>query len=277
MPGASIIPDVAGPEQAARVGQKMEIAGFRRYVFLANTWSGNLSKRTEFVKLNTGRGGTHRGRTKMRNRARAARKLFRMGEDARAKRVLWGAKRKLKYEGQRMSSGPPDLPRALGWAMALGAAVVLAVFAAVAVDRWPDLTARFGPQVVVQVGANGARELVVRRDRNGHYVVPGSVNGVAVEFLLDTGATDVAIPPTLARQLSLTRGAEVEIHTASDVIPGYLVTLDEVSVGPLSLRRVRGSVSERAIHDEVLLGMAFLRHFELSQRGRSLTLRAPDR
>ena len=103
--------------------------------------------------------------------------------------------------------------------------------------------------------------------------MPGTVNGVDVEFLLDTGASDVAIPPALARRLKLRRGPEVEIVTASDVIPGYLVTLDEVSLGPLALERVR--VSEHSIGDEVLLGMSFLRHFELWQRGRALTLRAP--
>ena len=69
----------------------------------------------------------------------------------------------------------------------------------------------------------------------------------------------------------------MEITTASDVIPGHLIILDEVSVGPLTLKRVRGSVSEHSIHDEVLLGMSFLRHFDLSQRGHSLTLRAPAR
>ena len=105
--------------------------------------------------------------------------------------------------------------------------------------------------------------------------MPGTVNGVDVELLLDTGATDVAIPPALARRLKLRRGPEVEIRTASDVIPGYLVTLDEVSLGPLALRRVRGSVSEHSIGDEVLLGMGFLKHFELSQRDGRLTLRAP--
>ena len=174
-----------------------------------------------------------------------------------------------------MTSGPPDLPRALGLLMALGAVVALAGFAAVALDLWPSLTARFEPRIISRVGAGGAPELVVQRDRSGHYVVPGTVNGVDVEFLLDTGATDVAIPPSLARRLKLRRGPEVEIITASDVIPGYLVTLDEVSIGPLSLKRVRGSVSEHSIGEEVLLGMSFLRHFELSQRGRALTLRAP--
>ena len=211
----------------------------------------------------------------MRKRARTARRLFQMGEDERARRVLWGGERKLSYHRRHRSGGPPDLPRALGLAMALGTVVVLAGFGAVAFNMWPDLKARFEPRVVSRVTAGGAPELVVQRDRSGHYVVPGTVNGVEVEFLLDTGATAVAIPPALAERLNLRRGPDVEIRTASDIIPGYLVTLDEVSIGPLALTRVRGSVSERSIGDEVLLGMSFLRHFELSQRGRSLTLRAP--
>ena len=177
-----------------------------------------------------------------------------------------------------MSRGPPDLPRWLGpLLMALGAVVALTGFFAVAFDLWPGLTGRFETRIVSRVGADGAPELVVRRDRGGQYVVPGTVNGVDVEFLIDTGATNVSIPPAIARRLKLRRGPKVEITTASDVIPGYLVILDEVSLGPLALRRVRGNVSEHRIGDEVLLGMSFLRHFDLSQRGRSLTLRAPAR
>ena len=53
------------------------------------------------------------------------------------------------------------------------------------------------------------------------------------------------------------------------------MTLDDVSIDPLSPKRVRGCVSEHAIDDEVLRGMTFLRRFELAQRGRMLTLRAP--
>ena len=157
--------------------------------------------------------------------------------------------------------------------MALGAAVALAGFAALALDLWPG----FGPRVESRVGAGGVPELVVRQGPGGHYVVPGKVNGADVEFLLDTGATNVALPHALALRLGLERGVPVQIRTASDIVPGYLVTLDRVELGPLSLRRVRAVVTERMIGDEVLLGMSFLRHFELSQRGRILTVRAPSR
>ena len=58
----------------------------------------------------------------------------------------------------------------------------------VALDGWSSLTGRFEPHVVSRVGADGAPELVVRRDRSGHYVVLRSVNGVAVEWGLRESA-----------------------------------------------------------------------------------------
>ena len=176
-----------------------------------------------------------------------------------------------------MRHTPPNRRHWLGLLMAFGAVVALTGFFAVALDRWPGLTGGFKTRIVSRVGADGTPELVVRRERGGEYIAPGTVNGVDVTFLIDTGATDVGIPPALARRLKLRHGPKVEITTASDVIPGHLVILNEVSLGPLTLKRVRGSVSEHSIHDEVLLGMSFLQHFELSQRGRSLTLRAPAR
>ena len=172
---------------------------------------------------------------------------------------------------------PPDLPRVLGLFMALGAVVALAGFAALALDLWPGLAHLSGPRVVSRAGADGVPELVVRQGEGGHYFVPGTVNGVDVDFLLDTGATNVGLPHALALRLGLERGVPVQIETASDVVPGYLVTLDRVDVGPLSMRSVRANVSERMIGGEVLLGMSFLRHFDLSQSDRTLTVRVPRR
>ena len=68
---------------------------------------------------------------------------------------------------------PPDLPRPLGPTMALGAVVVLAGFAAVALNRWPGLAASFEPRIVSRVGT-GVAEAVVQRNHSGHYVVSGN-------------------------------------------------------------------------------------------------------
>ena len=120
-----------------------------------------------------------------------------------------------------------------------------------------------------------------RNEGKGWRRETGDVNTQQICPLFNTqqfcpnGQISCVYTPAIARRLKLRRGPEVEIRTASDVIPGYLVTLDDVSIGPLSLKRARGSVSERSIDEEVLLGMSFLRHFELSQRGRNLTVRAP--
>ena len=81
---------------------------------------------------------------------------------------------------------------------------------AVAPDTWPVTTARFEPRVVLQLAGPGASQLVVQRDRSGHYVVPRTVNGVDVECLLDSGASDVTIPPALTRRLKLMRRPDVE-------------------------------------------------------------------
>ena len=99
-----------------------------------------------------------------------------------------------------------------------------------ALGLWPGLTGGFETRIASRVGADGAPELVVRRDRGAQYIAPGTVNGVDVKFVLDTGATDVAIPPALAQRLKLRRGPEVEITTANDIIPGHMVILDEVSL-----------------------------------------------
>ena len=123
-----------------------------------------------------------------------------------------------------MSGSRRDLRRQLRMLMALGAVVALASLGAVALDTWPNLTVRFETPVVAEVAAGGAHELVAQRDGSRQYVVPGTVNGVDIEFLLDTGATDVAVPAALARRLKPQRDPEGEFRTASDAIPGYLVT-----------------------------------------------------
>ena len=53
----------------------------------------------------------------------------------------------------------------------------------------------------------GVREVVLQRNKSGHYVTAGEINGKPVTFMLDTGATGVAIPESQAVDLGLRRGA----------------------------------------------------------------------
>lgn len=119
----------------------------------------------------------------------------------------------------------------------------------------------------------GAREVVLQRNRSGHYVSSGQINGQPVTFILDTGATGVAIPTSVAGRLGLKGGQAFRTVTANGVTTSYAVILDQVSVGGIALQDVRAAISPGLQTDEVLLGMSFLKHIEFTQRGETLILR----
>ncbi|MEH6517022.1 MAG: TIGR02281 family clan AA aspartic protease [Halioglobus sp.] len=127
--------------------------------------------------------------------------------------------------------------------------------------------------VNTQVSADGIREVVLKRNRAGHYVTNGMINGKPVVFMLDTGATGVAIPSALAQRIGIPRGAAFATRTANGISTSYAATLDTVSVGDIELNSVRAGIAQGLGGDQVLLGMSFLRHIEFTQRGNTLILR----
>ncbi|MEE4191306.1 MAG: TIGR02281 family clan AA aspartic protease [Halieaceae bacterium] len=120
---------------------------------------------------------------------------------------------------------------------------------------------------------DGFREVVLKRNRAGHYVTSGKINGQDVVFMLDTGATTVAIPGHIAAGLSLPRGQEFMTQTANGLARAYSTRLDVVSIGDIALSNVSAGVSPGLQTEEILLGMSFLQHIEFTQRGDTLILR----
>jgi len=121
--------------------------------------------------------------------------------------------------------------------------------------------------------AEGVKEVVLKRNRFGHYVSSGKINGQRVEFMVDTGASDVAVSESLARSLGLERGAKQSLYTANGISVGYQTRLDSVTVGNISLHNVRATIAPGMHDDQVLLGMAFLKNLEFTQRGNELTIK----
>jgi len=120
-----------------------------------------------------------------------------------------------------------------------------------------------GEQIEVQLAGNV----------QGHFVASGRINGEAVTFLLDTGATDVAVPAELAERLGLERGASVMLHTANGQTTGYRTVLSSLDLGDIRLHDVRAIVAPGFRSEQVLLGMSALKQLEFTQRAGTLVLR----
>jgi aspartyl protease family protein len=138
------------------------------------------------------------------------------------------------------------------------------------------LQAQFNPNTtpVVQQGEDGRSEVVLERNARGHYVASGTLNGTPVTFLLDTGATDVALSEALAERIRLPKLSGGISQTANGPVAVWRTRLDQVSLGNITLNDVTASIlPSMGAEDPVLLGMSFLRQLEFSQRDGQLTLR----
>ncbi len=116
-------------------------------------------------------------------------------------------------------------------------------------------------------------EVNLKRNRQGHYVVSGTINNRPVEFLLDTGATLVVVPEAMANQLQLKRGRRAQAMTANGPVTVYATSIDQLKVGEIVLYNVRASINPGMSPPAVLLGMSALGQVEFIQAGDSLTLR----
>lgn len=117
------------------------------------------------------------------------------------------------------------------------------------------------------------REIVLQRNRYGHYIASGEINNQPVIFILDTGATHISVPAEVARRLKLKPGARMPVMTANGQIEVYRTSLRQVNLGGIKRSNVSASINPYMPGDEVLLGMSFLRHLDFSQRGDQLLLR----
>lgn len=121
-----------------------------------------------------------------------------------------------------------------------------------------------------------AAEVQVWRNPQGMFTTVGSINGLPVSFMVDTGATLVALNAVEARRLGIdyrVSGNPASVVTASGVEQAWSVILDRVKVGELELRNVGAVVMEGAYPSTALLGMSYLGRLEISNSGQLMTLR----
>ncbi len=166
-----------------------------------------------------------------------------------------------------------DTPSRIGRIMLLGAWAAGIALAVLFFDGVIERQGNPNPDPMAEPGHAGIPQVVLQRNRAGHYVASGRINGEPVVFLVDTGATDVALPLPLARQLGLKLRPGGVSMTANGTVETWTTRLDSVDLGGLVARNVRASVLPNMPGDEILLGMSYLKRLELIQRGNTLTLR----
>jgi aspartyl protease family protein len=152
------------------------------------------------------------------------------------------------------------------WIIVLG---LLTVF----FQNWYEKQFNPNQSVNATYSEEGDREVVLKRNRFGHYVTTGMINDVVVVFMIDTGASDISIPASVAERIGLQRGRKVMYQTANGAAISYATNLDSVSIGNIHVRQVKASINPNVDGEEILLGMTFLKQLEFSQRGNELTLR----
>lgn len=126
-------------------------------------------------------------------------------------------------------------------------------------------------------GGYQKREVVSKQidiNARGQYMTPGSINGRSVRFLVDTGATSVAMNSEIARSLGIdfTSGRVGHSSTAGGLVKSYSVILERVKVGEIEVRNVRAAVLEGVYPTYVLLGMTYLSKVEMSENAGLMTL-----
>ena len=110
---------------------------------------------------------------------------------------------------------------------------------------------------------------------NGMYLTSGSVNGYTVDFMVDTGASVIAINGETAKRLGVDYliANQIGVRTASGVELAYSIELESVQLGDISLENVAAVVIDGPEPQRALLGMSFLNAFDMERKGERLDLR----
>ncbi|WP_287803361.1 TIGR02281 family clan AA aspartic protease [Diaphorobacter sp.] len=126
----------------------------------------------------------------------------------------------------------------------------------------------------VSIGGSAAgQRIVLKADARGHFINSGFINGRVMQYMVDTGATTVAIgrPDAQRMGLKFEQGQPVMMNTANGTAQGWRMRLESVRVGDVELRSVDAIVTAEAM-PYVLLGNSFLREFHMNRSGDEMVL-----
>jgi aspartyl protease family protein len=129
--------------------------------------------------------------------------------------------------------------------------------------------------VVANFASRGKGNVVLYPDRGGHFFVDGLVNDTAVRFMVDTGATVIAMNSNVAKRVGinyLKEGRPGIASTPGGNVRTFNLILNSVQVGDIKIYNVPASVIEGNHPREVLLGLSFLGQLDMKRDGEKMEL-----
>lgn len=117
-------------------------------------------------------------------------------------------------------------------------------------------------------------KLILKADSRGHFVTIGTVNGVSLRFVVDTGASMISLGASDARRLGLdfNKGERLLSNTANGQTVVTKVSLNTVRLGDITLNNVDAVIHQTEM-PVALLGMSFLNRMEMQREGDTMTLK----
>jgi len=131
--------------------------------------------------------------------------------------------------------------------------------------------AKLNPNTVENIGTG--KEVLLKRDPNGHYRAEALIDGVKTIVLVDTGADDVSISQDLANRLGITSHSAIRTQTANGDTVGYYTRLNSVKLGGIEVTNV-GALIVPNLGTDALLGMSFLNRMDVRLHQGTMTIRS---
>lgn len=122
-------------------------------------------------------------------------------------------------------------------------------------------------------GGGNTQRIVLRQTGGGHFMTGGAINGKSVRFMVDTGATTIAMDESTAKRIGLKykKGKRIRGQTANGIAEGWAVKLDSVRLGSVTVHAIEAAVLQSSMR-QVLLGNSFLNRFTMTRNGDQMVL-----